>query len=80
MHTSKEATLYLERLRELLLYANVSDCKIEEGSMRCDANISISKSDELGTKVEIKNIGSITNVGLAIEYDAKRQEELIKLF
>ena len=78
MHTAREATLYLERLRELLLYANVSDCKIEEGSMRCDANISISKSDKLGTKVEIKNIGSITNVGLAIDYDAKRQEELLE--
>ena len=79
IHSAKEATLYLERLRELLLYANVSDCKIEEGSMRCDANISISKTDELGTKIEIKNIGSITNVGLAIEYDAKRQEELLEL-
>ena len=77
IHSSKEATLYLERLRELLLYANVSDCKIEEGSMRCDANISISDSDKLGTKIEIKNIGSITNVGLAIDYDAKRQEELL---
>ena len=78
MHTAHEATLYLERLRELLLYANVSDCKIEEGSMRCDANISISKTDKLGTKIEIKNIGSITNVGLAIETDAKRQEELLE--
>lgn len=78
MHSSKEATLYLEKLRELLLYANISDCKIEEGSMRCDANISISKTDMLGTKIEIKNIGSITNVGLAIEYDAKRQEELLE--
>ena len=75
--TSREAVLYLEALRELLLYAKVSDCKIEEGSMRCDANISISNSDKLGTKIEIKNIGSITNVGLAIEYDAKRQEELL---
>ena len=78
MHTAKEATLYLERLRELLLYANVSDCKIEEGSMRCDANVSISDSSKLGTKVEIKNIGSITNVGLAIEKEAKRQEELLE--
>ena len=51
IHTAKEATLYLEKLRELLLYANVSDCKIEEGSMRCDANISISKTDTLGTKI-----------------------------
>lgn len=65
--SSKEAILYLEKLRELLLYANVSDCKIEEGSMRCDANVSISKTDILGTKIEIKNIGSISNVGLAID-------------
>lgn len=78
IHTSKEATLYLEALRELLLYANISDCKIEEGSMRCDANISISKTAELGTKIEVKNIGSITNVGLAIDYEATRQEELIE--
>jgi len=77
IHTSREATLYLEALRELLLYANVSDCKIEEGSMRCDANISISKTDKLGTKIEIKNIGSITNVGLAIDYEEKRQKELL---
>ena len=77
IHTAKEATLYLEKLRELLLYANVSDCKIEEGSMRCDANISISKTDSLGTKIEVKNIGSITNVGLAIEYEGKRQSEIL---
>ena len=77
IHTAKEATLYLEKLRELLLYANVSDCKIEEGSMRCDANISISKTDSLGTKIEVKNIGSITNVGLAIEYEGKRQAEIL---
>lgn len=76
--TSKEATLYLEKLRELLLYAGVSDCKIEEGSMRCDANISISKTEEFGTKIEVKNIGSITNVGLAIDYEAIRQEELLE--
>lgn len=78
MHTSREAVLYLEKLRELLLYAGVSDCKIEEGSMRCDANISISKTDQLGTKIEIKNIGSISNVGLAIESDAIRQEKLLE--
>lgn len=77
IHTAKEATLYLEALRELLLYAGVSDCKIEEGSMRCDANISISKTEKLGTKVEIKNIGSITNVGLAIDYEGERQQELL---
>lgn len=74
---SEEAVLYLEQLRELLLYSDVSDCKIEEGSMRCDANISISNTDRLGTKVEVKNIGSITNVGLAIDYEVKRQEEVL---
>jgi len=78
MNSSKEAILYLEKLKELLLYASVSDCKMEEGSMRCEANVSISKTNELGTKIEIKNIGSITNVGLAIEYEAKRQEELLE--
>lgn len=78
INDSEEAVLYLEQLRELLLYSDVSDCKIEEGSMRCDANISISDSDILGTKVEVKNIGSITNVGLAIDYEAKRQQEVIE--
>ncbi len=76
MESGEEAVLYLEKLRELFLYAGISDCKIEEGSMRCDANISISKTDKLGTKVEIKNIGSISNVGIAIDKEAKRQEEL----
>ena len=74
---SKEAKLYLEKLKEVLLYANVSDCKMEEGSLRADANVSISKNDKLGTKIEIKNIGSITNVGLAIDKEIKRQEKLL---
>ena len=74
--SSKEAVLYLEKLRELLLYADVSDCKIEEGSMRCDCNVSISKTETLGTKVEVKNIGSISNVGVAIKYEEERQKEL----
>lgn len=78
MNSAKEAMAYLEKLRELLLYADVSDCKIEEGSMRCDCNVSISKTEELGTKIEIKNIGSISNVGLAIQYEENRQKELIE--
>lgn len=73
-----EAVKYLEKLRELLLYANVSDCKIEEGSMRCEPNVSISKTDKLGTKVEVKNIGSIANVGEAIKYEVNRQKELLE--
>lgn len=75
--SDEEAILYLEKLRELLLYTDVSDCKIEEGSMRCDVNVSISKTESLGTRTEIKNIGSIRNVGLAINKEAERQEELL---
>ena len=73
-----EAVKYLEKLRELLIYADVSDCKIEEGSMRCEPNISISKTDKLGTKIEVKNIGSISNVGEAIEYEVNRQKEILE--
>ena len=73
MNSAEEAVAYLEKLRELLLYADVSDCKIEEGSMRCDCNVSVSKTDKLNTKVEVKNIGSISNVGVAIKYEEQRQ-------
>ncbi len=78
IHSAEEAVKYLEKLRELLLYANVSDCKIEEGSMRCEPNVSISKTDKLGTKVEVKNIGSIANVGEAIKYEVNRQKQLLE--
>ena len=73
INSSEEAVKYLEKLRELLLYADVSAFKIEEGSMRCDCNVSVSKTDKLNTKVEVKNIGSITNVGVAIKYEEERQ-------
>lgn len=78
IHSDVEAVKYLEKLKELLLYANVSDCKIEEGSMRCEPNVSISKTDKLGTKVEVKNIGSIANVGEAIKYEVNRQIEILE--
>lgn len=73
----KEAMAYLTKLKELLFYTNISDCKMEEGSMRCEPNISISKDDSFGTKVEVKNVSSIHNVGLAIDYEIKRQEEML---
>ena len=75
---SKEAMAYLIKLRELLFYANISDCKMEEGSMRCDANVSISKTEKLGTRTEIKNISSIHNVGLALDKEIERQEEALE--
>ena len=79
MSSGEEAKAYLEKLRELLFYSDISDCKIEEGSMRADANVSIRKneSDPFGTKTEIKNIGSITNVGISIEKEIERQSEML---
>lgn len=79
MHSPEDAVLYLEKLREILLYLGISDVKIEEGSMRCDCNVSIHKpGTPFGTKVEIKNIGSISNVGLAIKYEVSRQKEALE--
>ncbi len=76
--SSEEAKAYLEKLRQLLFYCDISDCKMEEGSMRADANVSIRKnvSDPFGTKAEIKNIGSISNVGLSIEKEIARQAKI----
>ena len=78
MSSPEEAKAYLEKLRELMLYGNISDCKIEEGSMRADTNVSIRKkeNDPYNTKAEIKNIGSISNVGVAIEKEIARQKEI----
>ena len=78
MESGEEAKLYLEKLKELLFYSDVSDCKMEEGSMRADANVSIRKKveDPFNTKAEIKNIGSISNVKLSIEKEIARQEKI----
>ena len=75
---SEEATTFLEKLREMLFYADISDVKIEQGSMRVDANVSVSKTDELGTKIEVKNIGSISNVGEVLKTESHRQIELLE--
>lgn len=78
MESAEEAKLYLEKLKELLFYSDISDCKMEEGSLRADANVSIRKkeTDPYGTKAEIKNIGSISNVGLSIQKEIERQAKL----
>lgn len=75
----KEARLFVETLRNRLLYANISDVKMEEGSMRCDVNISLKEpgSEKLGTKVEIKNLNSIANIERTIESEIIRQNELL---
>ena len=76
--SGEEVKLYLEKLRELLSYGEISDCKIEEGSMRADVNVSIRKNetDPFGTKAEIKNIGSISNAKLGVEKEIERQTKL----
>lgn len=80
MHSAEEAWLYLEKLKTTLQYAEVSDCKMEEGSMRCDINLSLRPqgSDAFGTKVEVKNLGSFRSVRRAIEYEEKRQREILE--
>ena len=74
MHSAEEAWLFVTELRKLVRYLNVCDGNMEEGSMRCDANVSIRLKGEkkLGTKVEVKNLNSIRNVKKAIEYEVQR--------
>lgn len=80
MRSGEEAWHYLNNLITILRYIEVSDCKIEEGSLRCDINISLRPegSEEFGTKVEIKNLGSLRAVRRAIEYEEKRQREILE--
>ncbi len=75
MRTPEEAKAYLNSLRKILLYIGVSDCKMNEGSLRCDVNVSVRPygSDGFGTKCEIKNLNSIHYVGRALEYEIDRQ-------
>ena len=81
IRSGEEARKYVEKIREIVTFSNVSDGKMEEGSLRCDVNVSIRPygSDKFGTKVEIKNLNSIANVEKAIDYEAKRQSELLLL-
>ncbi len=80
MRSAEEARDYLEKLRAVLLFAGVSDCKMEEGSLRCDANVSIRPLGEkkLGTRTEIKNLNSFRSLERAIEYEVNRQKERLE--
>lgn len=78
LHSADEAITFLEALKGIFLYTGVSEARTDRGQMRCDVNISLSETDELGTKVEMKNINSFNNVRLAIEYEIKRQTELLQ--
>ncbi len=80
MRSPDQARAYVTELRSILVASGASDGKMEEGSMRVDANVSVRRSsgDPFGTRCEIKNLNSVRSVGRAIEYEAERQIELIE--
>ena len=80
IRTPDEAFEYLTRLKEILLYTGVSDCNMEEGSLRCDANVSVrlKGAEKFGTKAEVKNVNSFRFIRQALEYEIERQIEVIE--
>src|SRR6202790_3746581 len=80
MRSPEEAYEYLTRLKEIILYTGVSDCNMEEGSLRCDANISVRPrgQKQFGTKTEIKNVNSFRFIREALEYEIDRQIEIVE--
>lgn len=80
MRSAAEARAYLEKLKAILEYTEVSDCKMQEGSLRCDANISVMPegATEFGTRAEIKNLNSFRALERAIEYEIQRQIQLVE--
>lgn len=80
IRSAGETKAYLTALRERLLFAGVSDCKMNEGSMRCDVNLSVRRrgSSGYGTRTEIKNINSVAFAGRAVAYEFARQTEILK--
>jgi aspartyl-tRNA(Asn)/glutamyl-tRNA(Gln) amidotransferase subunit B len=80
LRTADQARAYIAELRGILLATGVSDARMEEGSMRVDANVSVRPdgSDDLGTRCEVKNLNSVRSLSRAIEYEARRQIDLIE--
>ncbi|MDO4178072.1 MAG: Asp-tRNA(Asn)/Glu-tRNA(Gln) amidotransferase subunit GatB [Phascolarctobacterium sp.] len=80
MRSAEEARAYMENLKAILEYIDVCDCKMQEGSLRCDANVSIMPegAKEFGTRAEIKNLNSFRALVRAIEYEVERQKEIIE--
>jgi aspartyl-tRNA(Asn)/glutamyl-tRNA(Gln) amidotransferase subunit B len=79
IRSPEEARLYLEGIKSIMEYCNISDCKMEEGSLRCDANISLRPVGQkaLGQKSELKNMNSFRNVQKGLEYEVVRQTEIL---
>ncbi|MGH9417769.1 MAG: Asp-tRNA(Asn)/Glu-tRNA(Gln) amidotransferase subunit GatB [Terriglobales bacterium] len=80
LRTPEQAHAYLTRLKEIMLYLEVSDCNMEEGSLRCDANVSVRRPGEakFGTKVEVKNLNSFRYLQRALEYEIERQSKALE--
>lgn len=79
LRSSAEAKAYLDTIKSILQYINISDCKMQEGSIRCDVNVSIHEKDEpFGTRCEMKNVNSFSAAVRGIEYEIKRQLEVIE--
>lgn len=78
LHTPEDIMKFARELQLLLRYLGAGDANIEKGEMRVEVNLSVSKTDELGTKVEVKNIGSISAAGKAAEFEIKRQIEVLE--
>lgn len=79
MRSPEEGRAYLEKLKQIIQYTGVSDVKMEEGSLRCDANISLRPvgSTTFGTKTEMKNLNSFRNVERALKYEEERQAQVL---
>lgn len=80
MRSAEEAVAYLRKLRAIILYTGVSDCKMQEGSLRCDVNLSVRKvgETEFGTRTEMKNLNSFQFIAKAIDYEFKRQVDAVE--
>lgn len=79
MRSSNEAKAYLETIRSILRYIDISDCKMQEGSIRCDVNVSVHKPGEpFGTRCEMKNVNSFSAAVRGIDYEANRQIDIIE--
>lgn len=79
MRSSEEAKAYLDTIRAILQYLDISDCKMQEGSIRCDVNVSVHKKGEpFGTRCEMKNVNTFSGAVAGIEYEAKRQIAILE--
>ncbi|MBQ9947040.1 MAG: Asp-tRNA(Asn)/Glu-tRNA(Gln) amidotransferase subunit GatB, partial [Oscillospiraceae bacterium] len=80
LHSAEEVTAFFEKIKLLLQYAGICDCKMEQGSIRCDVNISVAPvgSDKLGTRTELKNLNSLKAIARAIEAEISRQTEVLE--